>query len=217
MKKHLKIYLNYLNEGYKQRKLMLYFTYVLAKAGIQIVPYYLLMESYQQNLKIRLPPEAEPVVCGLLTRPEIEKIYHHPETEGFAILENEFCNDRCLCFGIKHNQEIMAFSWANLDRCHWGISPFALKEDEAYMFDAYTYKKYRGMNLAPYLRHQFNKYLGENGRTRLYSFTEYLNTPAVNFKKKINSRFVRLTLYIKILNRFHWSFKIKEYLVSKKA
>jgi hypothetical protein len=211
MNNRLKTYFNYLREGFKQRKLRLYFTYVLTKIGVQIVPYYLLTESYQENLKIKLPLDAEPVVCGLLTRPEIEKIYHHPETGGFAALEDEFRNDDCLCFGIKHNQEIIAFSWANLDRCHWEISPFALKKGEAYMFNAYTYKKYRGMNLAPYIRHQFNKYLAENGRTRLFSFTEYFNTPAVKFKKKINATFIRLTLYIKIFNRFHWNYKIKEY------
>jgi hypothetical protein len=211
MNSQLKTYLNYLSEGFKQRKLMLYFTYVLTKLGVQIVPYYLFTESYQENLKIKLPSDAAPVVCGLLTRPEIEKIYHHPETGGFASLEHEFGYDHCLCFGIKHHQEIMAFSWANLDRCHWGISPFALKKDEAYMFNAYTYKKYRGMNLAPYIRQQFNKYLAENGRTRLYSFTEYFNTPAVNFKKKINAKFIRLTLYIRVFRRFHWNVKIKEY------
>lgn len=211
MKIQLKKNLGYLIEGFKQRKLMFYFTSVLAKMGIQAVLYYLFIDSYHENLKIKLPPEVKPVVCGLLTRPEIEKIYCHRETSGFALLKEEFHNDYCLCFGIQKHQEIMAFSWANLDRCHWGISPFKLKKDEAYLFDTYTYKKYRGMNLAPYLRHQFNRYLAENGRTRLYSFSEYFNKPAVNYKRKVKSRIVSLFFYVNLFKKFRWKAKIKGY------
>jgi ribosomal protein S18 acetylase RimI-like enzyme len=144
-----------------------------------------------------------------VSRPE--RVYDHPETKEYATLVKAFRNDSHLCFGLKQNQEIMAFMWCNLDRCHWYASPFALKEDEAYLFDAYTYKKYRGMNLAPYLMYQVYKSLNKIGRTKLFSITEYLNTPAMKFKKKLGCRHLKLALFIKPFRLFKWNITLKDF------
>jgi Acetyltransferase (GNAT) family len=200
-------------EGYRQKKLLLYTTYVLSKMGILIIPFYLTQESPQDNLKIKISSKYESIACGFLPRSDIEKIYNHPETREYAQREREFINDNCLCFGLKQNDEIMAFMWCNLRRCHINWLPLNLQDNEAYLFSAYTYNKYRGMNLAPYLRYQFYKALHEIGRTRFLSLTEYFNSAAVSFKKKLNAKHVKLSIYVRFFSRFHRTFTLKRYSI----
>jgi hypothetical protein len=207
----LRSLLGILTESIRHRLFFLYGTYVLSRIGILIAPYYLTRESLQENINIRLSQKSGSITYGFLTRPEIEEIYHHPETRSYAMLEKEYQNDACHCFALKQNGEVMAFMWANFNRCHYEYSPFGLQNDEAYLFNAYTYRKFRGMDLAPYLRFKTYQALTEMGRPRLYSLTEYFNTPALNFKKKLNARHIRLSVYIKVFSIFKQNITIKKY------
>ena len=101
--------------------------------------------------------------------------------------------------------------WCNFDRCSWDGYMFKLTADEAYLFGVYTYRKYRGMNLAPYLNSQLYKALCEMGRTRLFSVIVYFNTPAINFKKKLNARYVKMGIFIKLFHKIKWNISLKEY------
>jgi hypothetical protein len=113
---------------------------------------------------------------------------------------------------LKQNEEIMAFMWCNFDRCSW-MHDFTLKSDEAYLFGVFTYAKYRGKNLAPYLNSQMYKALSGMGRTRLFSLTACFNTPALNFKKKLGARYVKMGLFIKLFHKIKWDICLKEYPV----
>jgi ribosomal protein S18 acetylase RimI-like enzyme len=211
MKNRIKTYDNALIDGFKHRKLFYYAASLLAKAGLQITPYFLTLELDTENNNIKLPSKLENVVCSFITPSEIEKIYNHTETKGYSLTEKSFPDDKILCFALTHEQEIMSFIWCDLTRCRWPISPFPLKQDEAYLFSAYTYKKYRGMNLAPYLRKQLYTALCGTGRTRIYSHTEYFNTPAIHFKKKLNVKNIKLSLYIKLFSKYKWTITLKKY------
>jgi hypothetical protein len=211
MKERLKWGLGVLKESFQQHKFLLYVTYALNRVGVQIVPYYLTLNSYKGDLPIKLAPELRDASCGFLAPSEIEQIYEHPETREFAPIEQDFGQDTFRCFAIKKNREIMSFVWCNLDRSHWAISPFALKQDEAYLFNAYTYRKYRGLNLAPYVRHEMDKALFQMGRTRLLSFTEFLNAPARRYKEKLGCRHLKLACYFKLFSRFHWTINLRDY------
>ena len=52
MKNPFKSLTNILAEGVKQKKLLLYGSYVFSKAGLTMVPYYLTQEAASDNLKI---------------------------------------------------------------------------------------------------------------------------------------------------------------------
>ena len=88
-------------------------------------------------------------------------------------------------WGLKKDGEIAAFTWFNLNQCPYGGYSFILKENEAYLFDAYTLLKYRGMKIAPFIRYQCYKELKKQSRTTLYSISEMLNKQSINFKEKI--------------------------------
>jgi hypothetical protein len=211
MKNPIKSFTKVVAEGIKHKKLLLYGSYALSKIGLTIAPYYLTRESASENLKVSFPSDLGSIRCGFLTLPEIGTIYSNSETRGYAALASTFKNDDCLCFAIKQDQEIMAFMWCNLTRCNSSFNSFFLTEDEAYLFNAHTYKKYRGFNLAPYLRCEIYKYLKEIGRTRIFSYTEYFNAPAVNFKKKIKAKHVKLGIHIKILFKYERNFTLKTF------
>lgn len=211
MKIRLKSYIDIVLDALKHRKLLLYSAYVLKKVGLEIKPYYLTQESAQPNLKVKLSSDFGSATCDFLTLPEIKMIQSHPETREFP--EMGVKDGSCLCYAIKYHQEIMSFIWCNLTRCDYLKSSFTLKNDETYLFNAYTYKIYRGANLAPYLRNECYKSLSKLGRTRLFSHTEYFNAPAVNFKKKVNAKHIKLSLYINLLRKFAWHITLKQYPV----
>ena len=91
------------------------------------------------------------------------------------------------CIGLKHKDEIACFMWMNFTEFSYKSTIVHLKSNEAYLWFMYTMESYRGKNLAPYLRYKSYKILEEMGRNRLYSISDYFNSPAVRFKKKLNT------------------------------
>ena len=119
-----------------------------------------------------------------------------------------------LCFGIKHHSDIIAVSWCRFDEFEAFNNSFSLKSDEVYLCSASTLKKYRGKNLAPYLRVQLYKRLLDMGYTTIYSFTEAFNTPAIKFKKKLGATLKELYIYINLLGKYEKNILLKRYNLS---
>jgi hypothetical protein len=116
------------------------------------------------------------------------------------------------CFGIKFKGEVAAFMWANFDEMKYKSILMQLKSNEAYLWNMFTLEPYRGKNLAPYLRYKSYETLRDMGRDTLYSISEYFNTPAVKFKRKLNARVLKLMLYIRLFKKFERNFTLKSYV-----
>lgn len=180
----------------------------LAAIGLNIRPYYLtqefLLDEFDQNLK----PELAPLVADFLSPSETKIIYDHPESK-LAMRDNKtFIDEGYRCFALKYYDEIMAYMWCNLLKCH-ELYPFLLKEDEAYLSGAFTFKTYRGKNLAPFLRHQLYQQLNKLGRNKFYSLTEVFNTPAIKFKTKLKAKPLKIIFNIALFNKYTWNFVIR--------
>jgi hypothetical protein len=118
------------------------------------------------------------------------------------------------CFAVKIGGKIVGFTWCNFDTFnHRPQYEFKLKENEAYLFDAFILRAYRGLNLAPLMRLRCYQELEKMGRSVLYSVSYYFNTPAIRFKKKLYAQAVNLCLYIRLGKRFHWHRKLRSYKV----
>jgi hypothetical protein len=189
----------------RQRFVLSYIFERLGTIGIQISPWYLCQDFSIDEMNPYLKPKLEPIVGSFLSSSEIEKIYTHPESKWLDVEKRKHLDDGCLCFGLKYNDEIVAYMWCNLRRCH-EVYPFPLKEDEVYLTGAFTFKAHRGKNLAPFIRYQLKKHLNKMGRTRVYSFTNIFNTPAIKFKKKVMSKPFKIVLCIKLFNKYDWNF-----------
>ena len=115
------------------------------------------------------------------------------------------------CIALKHKNEIAAFMWINLKEFKYKSIVIPLKSNEAYLTYMFTDERFRGKNLAPYLRYKSYEMLKEMGRDIFYSISIAFNTPAVKFKEKLDARKVKLMLVIQLFNKFNWSFKLKSY------
>ena len=115
------------------------------------------------------------------------------------------------CLGIKHKGEIAAFMWIDFEECNFKHHFIKLKENEAYLFSMFTMYKYRGKNIAPYLRYKSYEKLRELGKDTFYSISEYFNYSTIKFKKKLKAKHLKLILYIVLFNKIRWSITLRRY------
>lgn len=187
----------------------------LTSLGLTICPYYLEIESLlpAADLGVSIQPRLSPRSTSFKTEQEIYAIYEHPERDAsnqkYKIPAR--ISDGCLCFGVNSQEETVAFTWCDLKQCNHAPLKFLLQEHEAYLFDMYTFKEYRGRNIAPYIRYQLYQALTERGQTTYYSVTDALNTPSVRFKRKLGAKHAELYLYIKLWGLFERNLKLKTF------
>jgi GNAT superfamily N-acetyltransferase len=180
----------------------------LAKLGLRIEPYYLMVEGIKGS---SLPPPIEALAkCefGFLGPQDMKAIA--------AIPDRQFSEEDLMgrleegkkCFGAKYRGAVVAFSWCNFTECAFEMHRlFSLRDDEAYLFDAYTVEAFRGKGIAPYLRSCWYQELEKVGRTKCYSITVALNAAAAQFKNKLQAQVVELRVFVEVLRtwRFHSS------------
>ncbi len=187
----------------------------LSRLGLTIEPFYLDQELLhdESELNVDVKPRLKLCTAAPLDEDTIKAAMTNPEREdpdeGYKI--DDRIADGCICFGVLHKGEVAAYSWCDLKRCNDKKIEFQLKENEAYLFDAYTFKAYRGKNLAPYMRYQLYKHLTGMGRNVYYSITLQYNTPSIKFKRKLNAKHLRLYLYISLFKKFKWNFLLRNY------
>lgn len=192
----------------RERRILSYLFGSLPVIGIRIEPFYVTQEFPLDEMDRDMKPKLEPIVAEFLSPSEIEAAYAHPESEDLNVEKRKNLEDGCLCFGLKYKGDIVAFAWCNLRKCH-EVYPFLLKEDEVYLTGAFTFKAYRGMNLAPFIRKKLSSQLWEMGRTKFYSLTNVFNTPAIKFKNKLKAKPLKIILSIKLFDKYDWKFMMR--------
>jgi hypothetical protein len=88
-----------------------------------------------------------------------------------------------ICYAVRYKDDIASHMWYDPFRCSYQHLNFKLKENEAHLYDAFTYDEYKGKSIAPYLRQYLYRKLASQGRTKLYSITEYNDISSIMFKK----------------------------------
>jgi hypothetical protein len=113
------------------------------------------------------------------------------------------------CYALRHGSQIACMTSFNFVECASKFLPRRMKENEVYCFDMFTMKPYRGRNLAPYLRYKAMQAVEALGKDTFYSISDYLNPPAIRFKKKMHAEFLELHLYVALFNFFKTSRRLK--------
>lgn len=184
----------------------------LITIGIDISPYY----WYQEGVNTTKIPE----IPGTVTDYSVQTLGPDDMAELTKIDNGWSASEKKIpglldgtekCIALKHKDEIAAFMWINFKEFKYKSIVVPLKSNEAYLTYMFTDDRYRGKNLAPYLRYKSYEMLKEMGRDILYSISIAFNTPAVKFKEKLNAKKVKLMLVIQLFNKFHWSLKLKSY------
>ncbi len=113
------------------------------------------------------------------------------------------------CFALTHHGEVACLTWFNLKKCDYQHLQLPLQDNEAYCFDMYTKKSFRGRNLAPYLRLKAMQALKATGTENFYSISDYFNHSSIRFKQKLNCEFLELHLVISLFNKVRFTRRIK--------
>lgn len=181
----------------------------LAKARIKIQPFYLFVEGPFDGRLSHLEAGFDEYELGFLGPGDMGLIsaipYRYIPREKFLLRLKEGKR----CFAAKHRGKIAAFTWCDMNKCHYKGCRFELEEDEAYLFDAYTIDSYRGKGLAPYVRYHLYGELAKLGRKRLYSVSERFNISSIRFKKKLNAQLVGRGLFVEFFWKWHFSSALK--------
>jgi hypothetical protein len=189
-------------------------SYLLSRIKIEFTPYYL----FQEGINVTKIPQIKGInpdySCEML-KPEDMKILGAINYAGFS--EEKLLSmleDGQKCIGIKHNGEIAAFMWINFKKLSYKSTVMHFESNEAYLWFMYTLESYRGQNLAPYLRYKSYEMLKEMGQDKLYSISDYFNSPAVKFKKKLNAKRLKLILFVQLFNKVSHTFILKSHYSS---
>jgi hypothetical protein len=109
-------------------------------------------------------------------------------------------------------EELAGYSWVNLTNVPGlvGGSPlFRLGEADAYLFDAYVARRFRGRNLAPWLRHRVHQECARLGRSNLYSVTLAFNSSSRRFKDKLGAEEIELRVLVGLRNGRRWDWRLR--------
>ena len=185
----------------------------LVHVGIEIVPYYWVKENFTTSLPEGMKTEDFKqfnfVELGyddmpLITMNEGDRIVK------LDYLQRKISTPGIKCYALKDAQgQIACFSWFNLNECSSNLRRHPLKPNEAYLFDMYTMKNYRGKNLAVYIRLKCMEVLKNFGKDTFLSISEYFNIPSIKFKQKLNAEFLEFNIRVKVFNKhlYHWRLK----------
>lgn len=183
----------------------------LAGIGIRIQPYYLVLEGLFGGSNPEWESDFGEFSIGFLSNPDMKHVAAlsgRPVSEDMLLL---WLKDGRKCFAVQYQGQVIGYTWCDFKECNFVGHRFPLRENEAYLFDAYTSRSFRGRNIAPYMRYQCYKELAKMGRVRLYSITALFNTSSVKFKQKLHAKPLKLGLFVELFKRWHFNVPLREY------
>lgn len=115
------------------------------------------------------------------------------------------------CIGLKHQDEIVAFLFIRKHSFYFRKRYFSLGENDSYLHSMYVFEKYRGKNIASYLRYQGFNLLAKENISTSYSISEYFNKSAIKYQRKSNSQPIKLYLSLILFRKKTMNFTLKTF------
>lgn len=182
----------------------------ISRSGIDINPYYWVREGSNTYETPKIKGNHRDYKFEFLKVKDLESIRSMKIRLNVDELINDLQNGRD-CIGLKKNQEIAALMFIEYNSFELKGRTFTLGEEDAYLLNMYTFNKFRGKNLAPYLRHKSYEFLKKKGNVNIYSITDYFNFSSIKFKEKLKAENVFLYLRVSLLKKKQWNFILKKY------
>jgi GNAT superfamily N-acetyltransferase len=204
-------YLKHIRQKYRYSSIVRVLLDGLAKLGIKILIYYRMLEELHEDVNVQVDTGFADYEFGFFTASDMKAMaaipFRKPSEEELL----QRLREGKKCFGAKHNGQLIAFSWYALNKGEFLGHRFILRENEAYLDDAFTHVEYRGKGLAPYIRYKLYDELRPLGRYKLYSISDYFNTPSIRFKLKLNAKFYELGLLLDFFRKWRYHKILKRY------
>ena len=178
----------------------------LASIGITVHPFFVVREG-GDGATIASDPRLTCGFIGIDDIPELVRIGPSVDAAKYA----ERLRRGLLCYAVKDGNRIVATMWCDLEEFNFQPNYRPLERHEAYLFGAYTDPNYRGQNLAPLMRLNCYVALRAIGRDTFFSYTDYSNTSARRFKKKLGAVDESLRVHVQAFNRFSRTLTLRKY------
>lgn len=182
----------------------------LAKIGFDIEPYYWVQEEVTPCEAPKIKDDKSNYSARLLNVDEFQSLNVLQSSEDRKEMINGLKKGQ-LCVGLERDGEIAAFTFVEPNSFVYKGRTFKLKPNEMYLLNMWTFHKYRGKGLAPYLRWKTYRLLEEKGKDVKYSITNYFNKSSKKFKSKLNTVEIMLCLNITLFKKYSWNFTLKNY------
>ena len=182
----------------------------LKRIGIEITPYYWVQEEVEECSEPKIKGDVSEFTFRELSLDEMKLISKGIDNLSIENLMEDYENCQ-LCMGLEHNREIAAYMFIGLEDLNYKGNRFKINENEAYLFNMWTFHSFRGRNLAPYLRYKCYQLLKDQGRDTKYSITQYFNKSSIKFKEKLNSRHLQLYIYFDFFGKWKRHYLLKSY------
>jgi GNAT superfamily N-acetyltransferase len=186
---------------------------ILAKVGLNLRPFVLFRESNTGNDISNTKPDIESIEIRYLEREDMHLLTpfsRHPGRDVPKSTLDDRLNSGNRCAALFIDNELAAFSWCDFERCSFDGYSFKLRENEVYLFDAYTPVSFRGKGLAAHIRRHLYRELARQGYDIYYSFSDLLNRPAVRFKEKLRAEKIVTGYFLVLFSRWQFTFFIRK-------
>ena len=178
--------------------------------GITVLPYYIFEEG-EHHLQIQISSELYAIChCKFLGKDDMAVVAQLDDTDNEEQLLNRLDIGH-LCYGLFVEDKLVAYMWCDLKEFNHQPYRHLLRRNEAYLYDARVDPGWRGKNLAPFFRHEFYRALKQYSKDTFLSYSDYTNTPAIRFKKKLGARFLKFCLYLNLWGRYSRNWILHEY------
>ena len=179
----------------------------IAKIGIRLEPFLIVHEG-----NVRHPPRlsVERFTFRFMQEADFDSLI------GFGSSETRdkmlWLDDGKRCFAAWDGSRLAAKMWCDFQSFNFRPQCRPLKDDEVYLFAAYSHPDYRGQGLAPAMRFQCYAALNKLGRSKYYSVTDYFNPAARRFKEKLGAKNELLGLHVSLFSRWSRTFTLRKYI-----
>jgi len=117
--------------------------------------------------------------------------------------------DRCLA--MFQGEELVCCCWATRTKANLIFESIDLREDEAYIYAAYTVETFRGKGYMPVLRRELCVLLAKNGARQMFSIVDVLNRPAMQVYEKVAATKVQLGVGFALFTLLSGRFTLRNY------
>jgi GNAT superfamily N-acetyltransferase len=182
----------------------------LARIGLICYPYYIVRE-------IPLPrPELDANSTGFEARfldeselSTISEIQERPRDLSRIRERLEYGN----CFGVWIAGELAAYSWystRDVPAAVGGHALCSLPPNTMYLYDAYVRPKFRGQQIAGFMRHRLHDALRRKGAEYCISISLAFNKSTRKFKAKLGAEESELRLLLALKNTGGIDFRLRQ-------
>jgi len=196
---------------YRYGTLMKYILEKLAIKGVKVQPYYLVREQLLESIRSEFEIGYDDYKYSFLGPEDMKVISQCRNWNRPPAYYVNLLNRNQKCFGIKYKGQLVAFTWIDLNKCNFLGENFFLNNNEAYFYDAWTLKEYRGKKIASFMRYQCYRALNQMGKDSFFSISEFFNPPAQKFKERLGAKNMKLGIFFELFQKYRWTWNLKAY------